>query len=87
MGLAVCLDHADTIYRDCESEGHDRESVLLPGMMKSKNMRHTKIGVQEELLKRLRAKAKVLITVFINGGPVSSKFAATESDAFVEAWY
>ena len=57
-----------------EIEGHDRQSVMLPGK-------------QEELLARLAGLDAPLIVVLMNGGALSSPAADAHADAVIEAFY
>lgn len=74
MGLETCVDRAQTTFQNCESEGHDRENITFP-------------GVQEQFLQALYATGKPIVLVLVNGGPVSSPWAAENIPAIVEAWY
>ncbi len=59
--------------RTC-GENKSRTSIDLPGH-------------QEELLKALKATGKPLVTVLINGRPLSINWADANADAIIEAWY
>eukprot|EP00730_Choanoeca_flexa_P007281 TRINITY_DN12307_c0_g1_i1.p2 TRINITY_DN12307_c0_g1~~TRINITY_DN12307_c0_g1_i1.p2 ORF type:complete len:766 (+),score=187.19 TRINITY_DN12307_c0_g1_i1:2778-5075(+) len=74
LGLNICLGHAATAYHNCESEGHDRESIMLP-------------GVQSEFAKAIFKLNKPTVTVLINGGPLSVPEVKASTNALIEAWY
>lgn len=75
LGLRNCQGGQGKGGRNCESEGHDRAHIQLPGM-------------QGELLKVLvQESGKPVVLVLLNGGPVSTPFAAENATAIVEAWY
>eukprot|EP00045_Choanoeca_perplexa_P017238 m.247490 g.247490 ORF g.247490 m.247490 type:complete len:788 (-) comp17485_c0_seq1:3350-5713(-) len=74
LGLNVCLGRAATSFQNCESEGHDRESIMLP-------------GVQSEFAEAVFKLKKPTITVLINGGPLAVPSAKENANALIEAWY
>jgi beta-glucosidase len=75
LGLRNCEGGQGHGGHNCESEGHDRDVLSLP-------------GVQGELLKELVQKSrKPVVMVLLNGGPVSTPYAAENVPALVEAWY
>ncbi|EDQ86865.1 uncharacterized protein MONBRDRAFT_33656 [Monosiga brevicollis MX1] len=74
LGLHVCTEHANTPYHNAECEGHDRESIGLP-------------GVQKELAESIFSAHTRVITIYVNGGPVASPIVAERSAALLEAWY
>ena len=55
-------------------EGHDRSSLQLP-------------GVQEELLKTLKATGKPLVLVLFNARPHAIRWAAENVDAILDVWF
>lgn len=59
---------------NCESEGHDRTELGLP-------------GVQQALLQRLLAVNARVVLVLTNGGPVATTWASANIPAMVDAWY
>lgn len=66
LGLTTCVRRESSPYRNCESEGHDRDNVTLP-------------GVQQDLLDALRAQGTPVIVVLVNGGPVALSRASLGS--------
>ena len=58
---------------DC-GEGYDRSSLRL-------------LGKQEELMQRIFALGKPVVTVFIQGRPLEMNLAAERSDALLTMWY
>jgi beta-glucosidase len=74
LGLRNCEGGQGKGGHNCESEGHDRDVLSLPGM-------------QGELLKAIVSAGKPVVMVLLNGGPVSTPFAAEHVPAIVEAWY
>jgi beta-glucosidase-like glycosyl hydrolase len=57
-----------------EAENFDRDTLTLP-------------GVQEDLVKAVRAAQPRTVVVFINGGSVSSEWTASNVPAIIEAFY
>mmetsp|Transcript_23832 Transcript_23832/g.54202 ORF Transcript_23832/g.54202 Transcript_23832/m.54202 type:complete len:752 (-) Transcript_23832:113-2368(-) len=76
LGLTNCMLPGGAVHRpNCESEGHDREDLGLP-------------GEQEELLKALRETGKPVVVVLVQGGPVApSPAALLGANATLVAWY
>mmetsp|Transcript_29627 Transcript_29627/g.88644 ORF Transcript_29627/g.88644 Transcript_29627/m.88644 type:complete len:767 (+) Transcript_29627:57-2357(+) len=74
LGLRNCEGGQGAGGPSCESEGHDRDSLDLP-------------GVQGELLQHLVATGTPVVLVLTNGGPVSIKWASANVPAIVDAWY
>lgn len=81
LGLRTCTPPGPPgEQHECvESEGHDRDSLGLP-------------GVQQQLLRAITASigaSKKLVVVLLNGGAVSIGWAsaAPDVDAILEAWY
>ena len=58
---------------DC-GEGYDRSTLKL-------------LGKQEELLQRIYATGKPVVTVYIQGRPLDMNLAAEESNALLTLWY
>ena len=63
MGLRNCQGGQGEGGPSCESEGHDREYLGLP-------------GVQRQLLKQLVGTGKPVVLVLLNGGPVITSWAS-----------
>jgi hypothetical protein len=74
LGLRNCQGGQGKGGPSCESEGHDRDAIGLP-------------GVQQELLQQLHATGKPVVLVLSNGGPVAIPWAAQNIPAIVDAWY
>ena len=55
-------------------EGYDRSTLDL-------------LGLQEKLLKELKATGKPLVVVYIEGRPLNKNWAASEADALLTLWY
>ncbi|MBP3202174.1 MAG: glycoside hydrolase family 3 C-terminal domain-containing protein [Bacteroidales bacterium] len=65
----------ETSVSDMEAgEGFDRSTLDL-------------LGLQEPLLKQLKATGKPLVVVYIEGRPLSKNWAAQEADALLTLWY
>ena len=61
------------------------DNIFINGEMKDRC--HVDLtGMQEELLKRLKATGKPLIVVLINGKPLSIPWVKENADAILEAW-
>eukprot|EP00300_Choanocystis_sp_HF-7_P020519 c20614_g1_i1.p1 GENE.c20614_g1_i1~~c20614_g1_i1.p1 ORF type:complete len:760 (+),score=123.48 c20614_g1_i1:148-2280(+) len=74
VGLRNCEGGQGKGGANCESEGHDRPSLNLP-------------GVQLKLIQSLYAVDENLIVVFLNGGPISEPWVAQNAKVVLEAWY
>jgi beta-glucosidase len=74
LGLRNCEGGQGKGGPNCESEGHDRDELGLP-------------GVQGELLEKLHATGKNVVLVLTNGGPIACPWAAQNIPAIVDAWY
>lgn len=70
-GAAVVDEHVTDM--DC-GEGYDRSSLRL-------------LGQQEELLRRIYAIGKPVVTVYICGRPMDMNMASKQSDALLLLWY
>ena len=55
-------------------EGYDRSTLRL-------------LGLQEELMHRIYALGKPVVTVYVQGRPLDMNLAAEESDALLSMWY
>ena len=55
-------------------EGYDRSTLDL-------------LGLQEKLLKELKATGKPLVVVYIEGRPLNKNWAASDADALLTLWY
>ena len=55
-------------------EGFDRATLTL-------------LGLQEDLLKALRAVGKPLVVVYVEGRPLDKRWAAEQADALLTLWY
>ena len=70
-GAAVVNNHISDM--DC-GEGYDRSTLKL-------------LGKQEELLQRIYAIGKPVVTVYIQGRPLDMNLAAEKSNALLTMWY
>lgn len=70
-GAAIVDDHVSDM--DC-GEGYDRSTLKL-------------LGGQEELMQRVYALGKPVVTVYICGRPMDMKLASEQSDALLLLWY
>lgn len=70
-GAAIVDDHISDM--DC-GEGFDRSSLKL-------------LGRQEELIQRIYAVGKPVVTVYICGRPMDMNLASEQSDALLLMWY
>ena len=70
-GAAIVDNHISDM--DC-GEGYDRSSMRL-------------LGLQEELMHRVYATGKPVVTVFIQGRPLDMNLASEQSDALLTLWY
>jgi beta-glucosidase len=70
-GAAIVDEHVSDM--DC-GEGFDRASLKL-------------LGRQEELMQRIYALGKPVVTVYIQGRPLDMNMAAEQSDALLTLWY
>eukprot|EP01116_Phalansterium_solitarium_P002419 TRINITY_DN1242_c0_g1_i5.p1 TRINITY_DN1242_c0_g1~~TRINITY_DN1242_c0_g1_i5.p1 ORF type:complete len:821 (+),score=286.40 TRINITY_DN1242_c0_g1_i5:130-2592(+) len=71
LGLITCQETGDQCQ---EAEAHDRTDVALP-------------GVQQQFLQAIAATGTPVVLVLLNGGPVSSPWAAANIPAIVEIFY
>lgn len=70
-GAAIVDEHLSDM--DC-GEGYDRSTLRL-------------LGRQEELMQRIYALGKPVVTVYIQGRPLDMNLAAEQSDALLTLWY
>ncbi|MBO7082797.1 MAG: glycoside hydrolase family 3 C-terminal domain-containing protein [Bacteroidales bacterium] len=70
-GAAIVDKHISDM--DC-GEGYDRSSLKL-------------LGRQEELMQRIYALGKPVLTVYIQGRPLDMNLASEQSDALLTLWY
>ena len=70
-GAAIVDEHVSDM--DC-GEGYDRSTLKL-------------LGRQEELMQRIYALGKPVVTVYIQGRPLDMNLAAEHSDALLTLWY
>ena len=70
-GAAIVDEHVSDM--DC-GEGFDRSTLRL-------------LGLQEELMQRIYALGKPVVTVYIQGRPLDMNLAAEQSDALLTLWY
>ncbi len=70
-GAAIVDDHISDM--DC-GEGYDRSTLKL-------------LGKQEELMQRIYATGKPLVTVYIQGRPMDMNLANEKSNALLTLWY
>lgn len=70
-GAAIVNDQISDM--DC-GEGYDRSSLRL-------------LGRQEELMQRIYALGKPVVTVYVQGRPLDMNLAAEKSDALLTVWY
>lgn len=70
-GAAIVDKHISDM--DC-GEGFDRSSLML-------------LGEQEELMRRIYALGKPVVTVYIQGRPMDMNLAAEQSNALLTLWY
>ena len=70
-GAAIVDEHLSDM--DC-GEGYDRSTLKL-------------LGLQEELMRRIYATGKPVVTVYIQGRPLDMNMANKESDALLTLWY
>ena len=70
-GAAIVDEHVSDM--DC-GEGYDRSTLKL-------------LGRQEELMRRVYAMGKPVVTVYIQGRPLDMNLAAEQSDALLTLWY
>ena len=71
MGAAIVDEHLSDM--DC-GEGYDRSTLKL-------------LGKQEELIQRIYATGKPVVTVYIQGRPLDMNLAAVQSNALLTLWY
>eukprot|EP00051_Salpingoeca_urceolata_P002804 m.52925 g.52925 ORF g.52925 m.52925 type:complete len:788 (-) comp12339_c0_seq2:25-2388(-) len=74
LGLRNCEGGQGHGGANCESEGHDRDILGLP-------------GVQQQLLEKVMEANSNVVLVLLNGGPVSIPWAAQHVPSILEAWY
>ena len=70
-GAAIVDEHLSDM--DC-GEGYDRSTLKL-------------LGKQEELMQRVYATGKPVVTVYIQGRPLDMNLAAEKSNALLTLWY
>ena len=70
-GAAIVDEHLSDM--DC-GEGYDRSTLKL-------------LGKQEELMQRIHATGKPVVTVYIQGRPLDMNLAAEKSNALLTLWY
>jgi len=70
-GAAIVDDHVSDM--DC-GEGYDRSTLRL-------------LGKQEELMQRIYATGRPVVTVYIQGRPLDMSFANEKSNALLTLWY
>ena len=70
---AAVVDSESVSDMEC-GEGFDRSSLEL-------------LGLQNELLKALKATGKPLVVVYIEGRPLDKRWAAENADALITQWY
>ena len=70
-GAAIVDEHLSDM--DC-GEGYDRSTLKL-------------LGKQEELMQRIYATGKPVVTVYIQGRPLDMNLAAEKSNALLTLWY
>lgn len=70
-GAAIVDEHLSDM--DC-GEGYDRSSLKL-------------LGLQEELMRRIYALGKPVVTVYVCGRPMDMTLASEQSDALLLLWY
>jgi beta-glucosidase len=70
-GAAIVDEHVSDM--DC-GEGYDRSTLKL-------------LGKQEELMQRIYATGKPVVTVYIQGRPLDMNLAAEKSNALLTMWY
>ena len=70
-GAAIVDNHISDM--DC-GEGYDRSTLRL-------------LGLQEELMHRVYATGKPVVTVYIQGRPLDMNLASEQSDALLTLWY
>ena len=70
-GAAVVGDYVSDM--EC-GEGYDRASLAL-------------LGLQNELMQRIYALGKPVVTVYVEGRPLDMNLAAEQSDALLVMWY
>ena len=70
-GAAIVDEHVSDM--DC-GEGYDRSTLKL-------------LGKQEELMQRIYATGKPVVTVYIQGRPLDMNLAAEKSNALLTLWY
>ena len=70
-GAAIVDEHVSDM--DC-GEGYDRSTLRL-------------LGKQEELMQRIYATGKPVVTVYIQGRPLDMNLAAEKSNALLTMWY
>ena len=70
-GAAIVDEHVSDM--DC-GEGYDRSTLKL-------------LGKQEELMERIYAAGKPVVTVYIQGRPLDMNLAAEKSNALLTLWY
>ena len=70
-GAAIVNNHISDM--DC-GEGYDRSTLKL-------------LGKQEELMQRIYATGKPVVTVYIQGRPLDMNLAAEKSNALLTMWY
>lgn len=74
MGLRNCEGGQGMGGAHCESEGHDRPDLQLP-------------GVQTEFVQALVATGTPVVLVLSGGGPVATVWEAQHVPAILETWY
>ena len=70
-GAAIVDNHISDM--DC-GEGYDRSTLRM-------------LGLQEELMHRVYATGKPVVTVYIQGRPLDMNLASEQSDALLTLWY
>ena len=70
-GAAIVDEHLSDMDR---GEGYDRSTLKL-------------LGKQEELMQRIHATGKPVVTVYIQGRPLDMNLAAEKSNALLTLWY
>ena len=74
LGLVSCEVHSGEVPNECESEGHDRPDLEMP-------------GVQTQLLQRLYRANPKLVLVLVTGSPIALRWEAAHLPAILVLWY
>eukprot|EP00912_Choanoflagellata_sp_UC4_P002052 UC4_evm8s1308 len=74
LGLRNCQGGQGVGGPNCESEGHDREHIELPGK-------------QQDLLEAVASIGKPVVLILTAGGPLSTPWAAKHVPAILMVWY